>query len=242
MQKNKLSLHIYGIHLLNPYKTVVSHLKAYCDMTSSGQAWTLIARFSNKDAKNWMEDSGKWWYDKSVGVGDIADPSVNADMLSPAFWLVKGSEVKITRSDDTQHTALLRTTGDCLGGKTFRAKITSYGNFRNGRVWASDDCQGNCKVRYGGQFKKTGGFAQATCDGSIQKATRVGFWCDWGHGDGAVLMIGGGGKDCQRADHGIGITEADKASFFSGGEGENDFGDGRAGSKSKTYSLNLWIN
>ena len=43
-------------------------------MTSSGQAWTLIARFSNNDAKKWMEDSGKWWYDKSVGVGDIARP------------------------------------------------------------------------------------------------------------------------------------------------------------------------
>ena len=28
MQKNKLNLHIYGIHLLNPYKTVVSHLKS----------------------------------------------------------------------------------------------------------------------------------------------------------------------------------------------------------------------
>ena len=27
--KNKLNLHIYGIHLLNPYKTVVSHLKSY---------------------------------------------------------------------------------------------------------------------------------------------------------------------------------------------------------------------
>ena len=26
MQKNELNLHIYGIHLLNPYKTVVSHL------------------------------------------------------------------------------------------------------------------------------------------------------------------------------------------------------------------------
>ena len=26
MQKNKLNLHVYGIHLLNPHKTVVSHL------------------------------------------------------------------------------------------------------------------------------------------------------------------------------------------------------------------------
>ena len=27
-KKNNNNLHIYGIHLLNPYKTVVSHLKA----------------------------------------------------------------------------------------------------------------------------------------------------------------------------------------------------------------------
>ena len=130
-------------------------------MTSSGQAWTLIALFSNNDAKNWMENSGEWWYDKSVGVGDIASPSVNKDMLSPAFWSVRGRQFKITRSDDPQHTALLQTTGDCLGGKTFRAKITSYGNFRNG------------------QFQTTNGFGQATCNGSLQKATQVGVWCDW---------------------------------------------------------------
>ena len=179
---------------------------------------------------------------KSWGVGDILNTSVNADMLSPAFWLIRGRQFKITRSDDPQHTALLQTTGDCLGGKTFRAKITSYGDFRNGRVWASDDCQGDCNVQYGGQFQTTGGFGQATCDGSIQKATQVGFWCHWGRGDGAVLMIGGGGSSCRRADHGIGKTEVDQASFLSGGEGEHDFGDGRASARSKTYSLNLWIN
>ena len=56
-------------------------------------------------------------------------------------------------------------------------------------------------------------------------------------------MIGGGGKDCQRADHGIGITEANRASFWvKGGQGEHDFGDGRASASSMTYSLNLWIN
>ena len=123
-------------------------------MTTSGQAWTLIARFSISDAKNWMEDSGEWWYDKIVGVGDISNTSVNADMLSPAFWFVRGRQFKITRSDDPQHTALLQTTGDCLGGKTFRAKITSYGNFRNGRVWASDDCQGNVLFNMEVSFKQ----------------------------------------------------------------------------------------
>ena len=215
------------------------------DIHRTGQAWTLIARFSNSDAKNWMEDSGEWWFDKSVGVGGIADPSVNTNMLLPAFWLVRGREFKITRSDDPLHTALLQTTGDCPGGKTFREKITSYGNFRKGTVWASDDCQGNCAVQYGGQFQATDGFGQATCNGSIQSAAQVGFWCDWGHGDGAVLMIGGGGRDCQRAGHGIGITETSKASFLDReGKGEEDFGnEARHGARiTNTYSLNMWVN
>ena len=213
-------------------------------MTSSSQAWTLIARFSNNDTKNWMEDSGKWWYDKSVGVGDLADPSVNADMLSPAFWLVRGREFKITRSDDPQHTALLQTTSDCLGGKTFRAKITTYGNFRNGTDWAENDCQGNCKVQYGGQFQTTDGFRRATCNGSLQNATQVGFWCDWNNGNGAVLMIGGGGTDCQNADHGIGITKAKQAFFVAKKVLERDFGNGAwySAKITKTYSLNLWVN
>ena len=213
-------------------------------MTTTGQAWTLIARFSNNDTKDWVEDSGGWWYDKSVGVGDIADPLVNTDMLSPAFWLVRGRQFKITRSDDPQHTALLQTTGDCLGGKTFRAKITSFGNFRNGTVWASDDCQGNCGVQYGGQFQTTDGFGQATCGESLQNQTQAGFWCDWDGSGGAVLMIGGGGHDCQQADHGIAVTEAENASFLDKGQGEHDFGkDAYNGTtNSKIYSLNLWIN
>ena len=115
-------------------------------MTSTGQGWTLIARFSNDDAKNWMDNSGHWWYDKRHAAGDTSDPSINADMMSPAFWAVRGSELKITRSDDSQHTPLLQTTGNCLGGQTFRSKVTSYGNFRNGAVWASDQCLGSCTV------------------------------------------------------------------------------------------------
>ena len=85
--------------ILGGRKYYLFFFKAYCDMTSSGEAWTLIARFSNNDPKfGWKTvESGGTRY-KSVGVGDIADPSVNADMLSPAFWLVRGREFKITRS------------------------------------------------------------------------------------------------------------------------------------------------
>ena len=147
----------------------------------------------------------------------------------PPFWLVSGREFKITRSDDPTHTALLETTGNCLAWQTFRSKIASYGNFRNGTVWASNQCLGSCVVQYGGQYKSTDWFQQAECSGDIQSANNIGFWCHW-VGDGSVMMIGGRGRTCERADHGIGITEADAPSFAfdrscaSAGEYEHDFG------------------
>ncbi|PFX14062.1 Epidermal growth factor-like protein 6 [Stylophora pistillata] len=200
--------------------------------------WTLIARFSNSDGKNWMRDDGKWWYDQQIATGATNDPSVNNDMISTAFWSVSGNEIKITRSDDPSHTPLLQTTGNCLGGQTFRSKITSYGEFRNGKVWASHRCLGTCTVHYGGQYKSTDGFQQAECNGNLQSANKIGFWCDWSSGDGSVMMIGGGGSSCYRADHGVGITEANEASFVY--SYEHDFGfDSHT---SQSYSLNLWIS
>ena len=217
-------------------------------MTNDGKGWTLIARFSNSDEKNWMNDTGYWWYDKQVAMGTTTDPSVNSDMISPAFWLASGREFKITRSDDPTHTPLLQTTDDCLAGQTFRSKITSYGNFTNEQVWSRDRCLGNCTVQYGGQYKSTDGFQQAECSGNLQSANKIGFWCHWLL-DGSVMMIGGGGKNCTRADHGIGITETNAASFgpdkgpYKEKQGEYDFGHNAytTSTPTESYSLNLWI-
>ena len=83
-----------------------------------------------------MHDDSRWWYDQQAANGKRNDPWVNADMISPAFWLVRGNEFKIMRSDDPIHTPLLRTTGNCLGSQTFRSKITNCGDFRDFKVWA----------------------------------------------------------------------------------------------------------
>ena len=192
-----------------------------------------------------MIDSGDWWYDRPYAFGATSDPPVNADMISPAFWLLKGRDLKITRSDDSSHTPLLQTIGNCLGGQTFRSKITSYGNFRNGKVWSSGRCLGSCTVQYGGQYKTTDGFQQAECSGNIQSSNKIGFWCDWDSGDGSVMMIGGGGKYCNRADHGIGITETGDASFVDYGTSETEYDFGYDANTeyppTQSYSLNLWI-
>ena len=214
-------------------------------MTNIGEGWTLIARFSNNDNKNWMNDTGHLWYDQKVAMGTTTSPLLNTDMISPAFWLTSGKEFKITRSEDPSQTPLLQTTGNCLAGQIFRSKITSYGDFRNGKVWASDQCLGSCTVQYGGQYKSTDAFQQTECSGNLQIANNIGFWCDWNDGDGSVIMIGGGGSSCSRADHGIGITEASAASLddheYFGTEYDFGYDAETETAPSQSYSLNLWI-
>ncbi len=58
------------------------------------------------------------------------------------------------------------------------------------------------------------------------------------------MMFGGGGNTCDRADHGIGVTEANNASFVENAPGEGDFGNLIAMVDNTTdpgYALNLFV-
>ena len=90
--------------------------------------WTLIARFSNADAKNWMQSSGNYWYDQ-VATGEKTNPCANTDMINEAFYEAPGVQIKLSKTSDPL-TWIMHTTSSCLGSATFRNKITSYGNFR----------------------------------------------------------------------------------------------------------------
>ena len=205
-------------------------------MTSNSGGWTLISRFSNADSKNWMQRSGGWWYDRTTAYGSVTSTSHNYDMISPAFWLVTGNYIKITRSDDSSNTALLYTS-TCIGGRTFRSFITSFGNFRNGNSWNSDACRQSCYSYFGGSYSSTVGFGKAHCSSNLKSSNHLSFWCDWA-GDASVMMIGGGGNSCDRSDHGIGITE-DGSAVFHVYYCSGDFGDHCTYPNS--YSLNFWV-
>ncbi|MEM9453543.1 MAG: fibrinogen-like YCDxxxxGGGW domain-containing protein [Myxococcota bacterium] len=211
----------------------------YCDMTSSGGGWTLIARFSNADPTNWMLPSGELWYDSLSPMGTPDDPTINEDAQSPAFWTVGAQELRLTRSDEAGDPTLFRTNANCLGGSDFRTVITSYGDFSNGVVWAANAVADTCPGVLEGNHATTNGFAQATCAGNIGAPSSVSFWTDWAAGDGAVMMLGGGGDTCNRADHGIGVTEANDA-HFTADLGHDDFGN-NGQNYTDPYALNLWV-
>ena len=212
---------------------------AYCDMTTNEGGWTLVARFANADAANWMIDTGEWWYTRTDAAGTPTSRSENADAYSPAFHQVKGDEMKFSRTDNPDDGHLLMTNANCLGDKTFREHITGYGDFQNGVVWGNNDVKGTCAGVLGNNWNGTSGFAQAQCTGDIGAPNSVSFWADWSAGDGSVMMIGGGGNNCSRADHGIGVTEANAASFVFGNS-EDDFGN-NGQNLNDPYALNLFV-
>ena len=228
-----------GVYTVAP-SGAAAPFKVYCDMTTDSGGWTLAARFSNADGTKWI-DSGAYWYDRKTELGAPTVRGTNADAISQAFWTVTGSEFKLARTDAATDAHLLKTKGSCLGGKTFRAKVTGFGDFRKS-PWASDKVLGTCDADLGGNYSSTSGFKYATCyktSSYIGKAKSISFFADWSSGDGAVLMIGGGGSSCGRADHGIAVTEEDKAAFGTS-KSRSDFGNG-GNDGSKTYGLNLFV-
>ena len=84
------------------------------------------------------------------------------------------------------------------------------------------------------------GFSQYNCTSDLQSANHVSFWCHYSAGDGAAIMIGGGGTSCGGSGHGIAITKADIPQFSSR-HSQYDFGDDASRSQTSSYALNLWI-
>ena len=90
--------------------------------------FTLVARFSNADQRQWMRPSLEFWYSKD-SYGKTTLTSHNGDMVNLAFSMVSGDDIKVSRSDDNSHTALLLAP-KCVGDISMRSKIVAYGDFR----------------------------------------------------------------------------------------------------------------
>ncbi len=239
-----------GPHVLDPDGTGMGDppFTVYCDMKYDGGGWTLISRYSNNPVKdkNWMQNCGAWWLTKTSDAGTVTSPTNDDDMISSAFWKVQAKELRITRTDNApDHSYTLMTTNNCLGGQNFRAFLTSFGNYEQcAGPWAENNVKYSCDTLLGKDHATTLGFAgtqAANCTNpEIGGLNKISFWADW-EGDGSVIMIGGGGSNCMRSDHGIGVTEEADAHFGGSDYDKGDFGDNGKTPPDPKYSLNLWV-
>ena len=104
-----------------------------------------------------------------------------------------------------------------------------------------DQSRFSVPVSFGNNYMDTDGFQQADCTGgNVGQESSLNFLSDWLAGDGSVIMIGQGGANCERADHGIGTTEVNNALWGDTSDNPCDFGyDGLLCSNS--YSLNVFV-
>ena len=93
----------------------------YCDMTTAGGGWTLAGRFSNLDAKQWVDSKSRWTGAETFGDASTLTP--DSDAKSLAWSTLVADEMMFTDTNDPGK--YMRTTNDCVGGVTLSSLFTT---------------------------------------------------------------------------------------------------------------------
>jgi len=157
----------------------VAPFDAYCDMDTDGGGWTLIAKVSGADGKQWAcgsssACSGSLWRNSSLLKSD-SQFAANEDAKFPAYLHVKGTDIMFY---DVVNDYPLLYANDMYSARTLGNQI--------GQLQDQGGCT-CCSEEYSAAFVKTG-VAHLFCTGSdCDSNPRIGFWCrdeeGWGTRD-----------------------------------------------------------
>jgi hypothetical protein len=102
--------------------------QVYCEMRLAEGGWTLAAKLTNQDAKQWVNASSSWTGTSSYGT--TINLTSGNDAKSAAWGRLPATEMLFTDNEEYQHGSYIVTTSNCLEDQTlsrfFTAALVSY--------------------------------------------------------------------------------------------------------------------